>query len=88
MIFRAESFSAGALGGPATTIVKAVAKALVAACAGLVGSQNRRTTDILTLSDHELRDVGMQQASPGMPVAYDLLDLVPHGRYFGRRSPR
>lgn len=86
MIFRAESFSAGALGSPAATIVKAVAKALAAACAGLF--QSRRTTDFLTLSDHELRDVGMEQVSPGMPVTYDLLDLMPRGRYFGRRIAR
>lgn len=88
MIFRTESFSAGALGAPAATIVKAVAKAMAVARAGLFGNQNRRAIDIFTLSARDLRDVGLEQASPGTPIAYDLLDLMPRSSYFSHRIPR
>jgi hypothetical protein len=88
MIFRTESLSAGAAGAPAATIVKAAAKAMAATCARLFGNKNRRTTYILTLSEHELRDVGLKQVSPGMPIAFDLLDLVPRGSHFSHRLPR
>lgn len=93
MIFRTESRSADAVGAPAATIVKTAAKAMVAACAGLFGKKRRRTADILTLSDYELRDIGLEHRwaendAKGAPIAFDLLDLMPRGAFFGHRTLR
>jgi hypothetical protein len=93
MIFRTESLSAGAVDARAATIVKTAAKMMVAAFAGLFGRTNRRTADILTLSNHELRDIGLEHGvpghcTPGAPIAYDLLDLIPRSSPFSHRIPR
>jgi hypothetical protein len=88
MIFRTESHSAGAVGAPAATIVKTAVTAILVACAGLFGARGRRTAHVLTLSDHELRDIGLEHGSPGAPIAYDLLDLAPRRTHFSHRALR
>ncbi len=88
MIFRTESISAGAVGAPPARIVKVAVKAIVAAWTGLFGKVGRRPTHILPLSDHALRDIGLEHGTPGAPIAYDLLDLVPRGNSFRHRAPR
>ena len=92
MIFRTESLSADTLGAPAATIVKAAAKAMAAAFASLFEKDPRRG-DILTLSEYELRDIGLEHRWPencaqGTPIVFDLLDLVPRGTFVSHRSRR
>jgi len=64
----------------------------VAAFAGLFSRTGQRTTDVLTLSHHELRDIGLQHGVPGhtadAPIAYDLLDLIPRASFISHRTPR
>ncbi len=89
MIFRTESHSAEAVGAPAATIVKAALQTLMAACAGLFGTEGReRGIHTLALSDHELRDIGLEHGAPGTPVAYDLLDLAPRRMHSRRPALR
>ena len=88
MIFRTESHSAGVADAPAATIVKAAVEAMQVAFAGLFSVRNRRATLTLTLSDHELRDIGLEHGSPGAPIAYDLLDLAPRRTHLSHRALR
>ena len=88
MFFRTESLSAGAIGAPAATMVKAAAATLGAVLADLFAPSRERLTETLTLSDHELRDIGLEQDVTGQPIPYDLLDLMPHGLTFGHRHWR
>lgn len=88
MIFRTESLSAGAIGAPAVTIVKTVIATLIAAGAGLFDRHHRRPIHTLRLSDHELRDIGLEQEAPGAPIAYDLLDLAPRRTQSSRPALR
>ena len=65
---------------------------MVAALAGLFRKNPRRAGDILTLSNYELRDIGLEHGvsghcTPGAPIAYDLLDLIPRSP-FSHRAPR
>lgn len=89
MIFRAESFPAEAADAFAAKIVKAIL-APATACARLF-SPKRRTADIFALSEHELRDIGLQSRRPGYPARhdplYDLLELMPRA-FFGHRRTR
>ncbi|HWA47060.1 MAG TPA: hypothetical protein VG742_02245 [Dongiaceae bacterium] len=88
MFFRTESLSAGAVGAPAATIVNAAAKAIGAAFAGLFGRHGRRLPETLMLSEHDLRDIGLDQHVGGQPIPYDLLDLMPRGLTIGHRRRR
>jgi hypothetical protein len=86
MFFRTESLSAGAVGAPAATIVNAAARAIGAAFAGLFGLGGRRLPETLPLSDHDLRDIGLDHhVAVGQPVPYDLLDLMPRSLTFDHR---
>lgn len=88
MILRTDSLLFGTSGRSAATIVKVAAKAVAAACAGLLRGRGLRHADVLNLSEYELCDIGLGQASPGAPIAYDLLDLVPRGGSISHRAPR
>lgn len=88
MIFWTESHSAGVADAPAARIVKAAVEATRVALAGLFSVRGRRATLTLTLSDHELRDIGLEPGSPGAPIAYDLLDLAPRRTHLSHRALR
>lgn len=88
MFFRTESFSAGAAGAPPATMVKTVAATLGAALADLFAPRRRRLAETLTLSGHELRDIGLEHDVAGQPIPYDLLDLMPRSLTFGHRHRR
>ncbi len=88
MNLRTDSLLSGTSGSSGATIVKAAVKAAAAACAGLLGGRGLRHADALTLSEYELCDIALGQASPGAPIAYDLLDLVPRGGNISHRAPR
>lgn len=88
MFFRTESLSAGAVGAPAATIVNAAAKAIGAAFTGLFGHRGRRLPETLTLSEHDLRDIGLDYRVGDRPIPYDLLDLTRRGLTFGHRHRR
>ena len=88
MIFRTESLSAGGADALAAKIVKTLVRAMAATFAGLRGRKRRHCAEIVTLSDHALRDIGLEPGGHAGPVAYDLLDLVPRGAYFSHRTQR
>jgi hypothetical protein len=83
MFFRTESLSAGAVGAPAATIVNAAARAIGAAFAAVWGRRGPHLAETLTLSNHDLRDIGLDHHVAGQPVPYDLLDLMPRRLTFG-----
>lgn len=87
MFFRTESLSADAVGAPAATIVNA-AKAIGAAFAGLFGPRGRRLPETLILSEHELRDIGLDHRVGDRPIPYDLLDVIPRTLTFDHRHRR
>jgi hypothetical protein len=84
MIFRTEFLSAGAFGAPAATIVKAAAKAMGIVFTGFFSYGGPRLAQTLTLSDHDLRDIGLEQHTAGQPIAFDLLDLMPRSHHSQR----
>ena len=88
MFFRTESLSAGAAGAPLATMVKAVVTTLVAALASLFAPSRGRLAETLTLSAHDLRDIGLEHDAAGKQIPYDLLDLMPRNVTFGHRHRR
>ena len=87
MFFRTESLSAGAVGAPAATIVNAAARAIGAAFTRLF-SLRGRLPETLTLSDHHLRDIGLDHHVAGRMAPSDLLDLMPRSLTFSHRHRR
>jgi hypothetical protein len=85
MFFRTEFLSAGAIGAPAATIVNAAARTAGAVFTRLFGLRGRRLPETLTLSGHDLRDIGLDHHVAGQPIPYDLLDLVPRRLVFDHR---
>ena len=93
MISRTESLSAGAAGAPAATIVKTVVKAFYPTFAAFFGWFRRKqcVAEVVTLSDRELRDIGVEHWGPehrrrGDSIAFDLLDLMPRGTFSHRNQ--
>jgi uncharacterized protein YjiS (DUF1127 family) len=87
MISRTELLSAWGAQASAAKIAKAFIQSFAAFCAGRFGRQRRGGT-ILALSDHQLRDLGVEHPGNGDPIPYDLLDLMPRGAFFGHRRRR
>lgn len=88
MFFRTESLSAGGARAPLATMVKAVAVTLGRALADLFGPRRRNAAETLTLSAHDLRDIGLDPDVAGQAIAYDLLDVMPRSVTFGHRRRR